>query len=212
MTSDPLATAVIANRLNGIVQEMTNTLLRAARSAVIASCRDFSCSIVTADNQLLSAAEGLPVHIFGTHLQTASMCALHPDLAEGDAFLHNDPYLGNSHAADHAVLVPVFIDGQHMFTACAKAHQADTGNSIPTTYHITARDVYEEGALIFPAVRVQRNFRTIDDVVRMCRRRIRVPEQWPRDFRGPNDRRHSGASESPPRCRGHARSHRAVPA
>ena len=86
MTSDPLATAVIANRLNGIVQEMTNTLLRAARSAVIASCRDFSCSIVTADNQLLSAAEGLPVHIFGTHLQTASMCALHPDLAEGRRF------------------------------------------------------------------------------------------------------------------------------
>ena len=181
-TSDPLATAVIANRLNGIVQEMTNTLLRAARSAVIASCRDFSCSIVTADNELLSAAEGLPVHIFGTHLQTASMCALHPDLAEGDAFLHNDPYLGNSHAADHAVLVPVFIDGRHMFTACAKAHQADTGNSIPTTYHITARDVYEEGALIFPAVRVQRNFRMIDDVVRMCSRRIRVPEQWHGDF------------------------------
>ena len=179
---DPLSTAVIANRLNAIVQEMTNTLLRAARSAVIASCRDFSCSIVTADNQLLSAAEGLPVHIFGTHLQTASMCDLHPDLAEGDAFLHNDPYLGNSHAADHAVLVPVFIDGAHLFTACAKAHQADTGNSIPTTYHTTARDVYEEGALIFSAVRVQRDYRTIDDIVRMCAMRIRVPEQWHGDF------------------------------
>ena len=181
-TSDPLLTAVIANRLDGIVQEMTNTLLRAARSAVIASCRDFSCSIVTADNQLLSAAEGLPVHIFGTHLQTASMCELHPDLAEGDAFLHNDPYLGNSHAADHAVLVPVFVDGRHMFTACAKAHQADAGNSIPTTYHTVARDVYEEGALIFSAARVQRDYRTIDDIVRMCSRRIRVPEQWHGDF------------------------------
>ena len=45
---------------------------------------------------------------------------------------HNDPYLGNTHAADHAILVPVFIDGRHMFTACAKAHQADIGNSEPT--------------------------------------------------------------------------------
>ena len=24
-----------------------------------------------------------------------------------------------------------FFDGEHMFTACAKAHQADCGNSIP---------------------------------------------------------------------------------
>ena len=32
---DPMLLAVIAARLDGIVREMTNTLLRAARSAVI---------------------------------------------------------------------------------------------------------------------------------------------------------------------------------
>ncbi len=40
------------------------------------------------------------------------MTELHPDFAEGDAFLHNDPYLGNTHPADHAILVPVFVDGR----------------------------------------------------------------------------------------------------
>ena len=45
-----------------------------------------------------------------------------------------------------------------------------------------ARDVYEEGALIFPAVKVQRDYRDIDDVIRMCRARIRVPEQWYGDY------------------------------
>jgi N-methylhydantoinase B len=40
---DPVVMTVIANRLDGIVREMTNTLLRAARSAVISSARDFSC-------------------------------------------------------------------------------------------------------------------------------------------------------------------------
>ena len=64
---------VIANRLDGIVREMTNTLLRAARSAVISSARDFSCCILTGDNQLLASAEGLPVHIFGAHLQGENM-------------------------------------------------------------------------------------------------------------------------------------------
>ena len=59
------------------------------------------------------------------------MCDLHEDLSEGDAFLHNDPYLGNTHPADHGFLVPVFFEDEHMFTVCAKANQADIGNSIP---------------------------------------------------------------------------------
>jgi N-methylhydantoinase B len=179
---DPVLTAVIANRIDGIVREMTNTLLRAARSAVINSARDFSCAICTGDNELLACAEGLPIHIFGIHNQARSMKEAHADLAEGDAFLHNDPYSGNTHPADHAFLVPVFFEGEHLFTAAAKAHQADIGNSIPTTYHAAAKDVYEEGSLIFPAVRIQRNYETISDIVRMCRSRIRVPGQWYGDF------------------------------
>jgi N-methylhydantoinase B len=181
-TLNPVTLAVMANRVDGIVREMSNTLLRAGRSAVINSARDFSCAVTTADNQLFSSAEGLPVHIFGSHLQSKAMCDLHPDLSEGDAFLHNDPYLGNTHPADHTILVPVFFEGEHLFTACAKAHQADIGNSIPTTYHAAAKDVYEEGSLIFPCVRVQRNHEMNDDIVRMCRSRIRVPEQWYGDF------------------------------
>lgn len=180
--NDPVLTAVIANRLDGIVREMENTMLRAARSAIIAAARDFSCVIITADNQLLSTAEALPVHIFGSHLQSKSMCDLHPDMAEGDAFLHNDPYLGNTHAADHTILVPVFFEGEHIFTASAKAHQADCGNSIPTTYVADAKDVYAEGSLIFPCVRVQRSYVMNEDLVRMCKARIRVPEQWYGDF------------------------------
>ncbi len=180
---DPYMTAIISNRIDGIIREMTNTLLRAARSGVINSARDFSCSICTADNRLLASAEGLPIHIFGSHLQTKAMCDFAGDsLAEGDCFLHNDPYSGNSHAADHTYLVPVFIDGEHLFTAVAKAHQADIGNALPTTYMAGARDQYEEGALIFPAVRIQRDYEMVGDVVRMCRSRIRVPGQWYGDF------------------------------
>ena len=81
------------------------------------------------------------------------------------------------------MLVPVFDDaGRHRFTVLAKAHQADIGNSIPTTYHAAARDVYEEGALIFPATQVQRRYKDIDDIIRICEMRIRVPEQWRGDY------------------------------
>lgn len=178
----PLLLAVLANRFDGVVREMTNTMLRTGRSAVVNSARDFSCGITTADNELFATAEGLPTHTYGLNLQTAAMCRFHHDIAEGDAYLHNDPYSGNSHAADHTLLVPVFWEGEHIFNVCAKAHQADIGNSAPTTYHAAARDIYEEGALIFPAVRVQRKYETCEDIIRMCQRRIRVPDYWYGDF------------------------------
>ena len=181
-TLSPMLLAVLANRFDGVVREMTNTMLRTGRSAVINSARDFSCGITTADNELFATAEGLPAHTYGLNLQTAAMCEYHDDIADGDAYLHNDPYSGNSHPADHTLIVPVFWEGEHLFNVCAKAHQADIGNSIPTTYHAAARDVYEEGALIFPAVRVQRDRETIDDIIRMCQRRIRVPDYWHGDF------------------------------
>jgi N-methylhydantoinase B len=179
---DPTLVAVLAHRFEAIVREMTNTLFRTGRSSIINMARDFSCSIITAEDELFAAAEGLQVHVLGAGLQTRSMRELHPDLCEGDAYLHNDPMLGNTHTADHTILVPVFVDGEHLFTASAKAHQADCGNAEPSTYVTYVEDVYAEGALVFPCVKVQQQYTDIDDVIRMCRRRIRVPEVWYGDY------------------------------
>jgi len=179
---DPVLAAVLANRFEAIVREMMNTLFRAGRSSVLNMARDFSCCIVAEDDQLLATAEGLQVHVLGAGAQVASMRELHPDLAPGDAFLHNDPYLGNTHTADHTLLVPVFAGGEHLFTVSAKAHQADCGNSEPSTYMPYARDVYEEGGLVFPCVRIQRDYEDVGDVIRMCRARIRVPDVWYGDY------------------------------
>lgn len=182
MKTDPILLSVISNRLDSIVREMENTLLRTGRSGVLNMARDFSCAITTGKNELLASAEGLPCHIFGAHLMTAAMTEFHPDLEDGDAFLHNDPYNGNSHAADHTILVPVVVNGVHLFTTLAKAHQADIGNSQASTYMPFAKDVYEEGALIFPSVKIQKDRKDVQDIIRMCRARIRVPDQWYGDY------------------------------
>ena len=181
---DGVQLAILNKRLEGVCRKMANTLFRTGRSGVLNTARDFSCCIVTADNQLLATAESLPIHVLsGPDLIAAAMQEFHPVLKRGDAFLHNSPYHGCSHPADHTILVPVMDEhGRHRFTMVAKAHQADCGNSLPTTYMGGARDVYQEGALIFPAVRVQENYRDVADIVRMCRMRIRVPEQWWGDY------------------------------
>jgi N-methylhydantoinase B len=110
------------------------------------------------------------------------MRRLHPELRQGDAYLHNDPMLGNTHTADHTILIPVFVEGEHLFTASAKAHQADCGNAEPSTYVTYVEDVYAEGGLVFPCVKVQEDYQDIEDIIRMCRRRIRVPEVWYGDY------------------------------
>ena len=155
-TIDGVKLAIMHKRFEGVTRKMANTLLRTARSGVINTARDFSCAIVTAECELLTAVESYPIHVLGgADLMTRAMLDIHPDIKPGDAFLHNSPYHGNTHAADHTILVPVFDGGGiHRFTVLAKAHQADCGNSLLTTYMGTARDVYQEGALIFPAVRV----------------------------------------------------------
>jgi N-methylhydantoinase B len=137
---------------------------------------------VTADNDVLAAAEGLQVHVLGAGFQTKVMTELHPELAPGDAYLHNDPFLGNTHTADHTILVPILYQGRHLFTAAAKAHQGDCGNAEPTTYMAFAKDIYAEGGLNFPCVAIQRDYRDVEDIIRMCRRRIRVPDIWYGDY------------------------------
>ena len=164
---DGVRLAILANRFDSIARKMTNTLLRTGRSGVLNIARDFSCCIITAGHELLATAESLPIHVLsGPDMMARSMLEFHPDLKRGDAFLHNSPYHGCSHPADHTILVPVIDDaGRHRFTVLAKAHQADCGNARPTTYMGAARDVYEEGALIFPAVKVQEDYRDIEDII-----------------------------------------------
>ena len=176
--------AILVNRIEGIARKMTNTLYRTGRSGVLNRARDFSCCIVTSDCDLLATADSLPIHVLvGPNLMARAMKQFHPVLERGDAFLHNSPYHGNSHAADHTILVPVIDDeGVHRFTVLTKAHQADCGNALPTTYMGAAMDVYAEGALIFPATKVQQDYQDIEDIVRMCELRIRVPSQWKGDF------------------------------
>ena len=176
--------ALISNSIAGIVRKMSNSLLRTGRSGVLAMAREFSCCVVTAQDELLAAAESLPIHVLsGPDLMSKSMKKLHPCFKKGDAFLHNSPYHGCSHPADHTILVPIMDgEGNHRFTVQSKAHQADIGNSIPTTYFGNARDVYQEGAIIFPSVKVQNNYQNIDDIIRICQLRIRVPSQWWGDY------------------------------
>jgi N-methylhydantoinase B/oxoprolinase/acetone carboxylase alpha subunit len=178
----PYLMAVLASRFEAIIREMTNTVMKASRSAVIKNARDMSCGILTYDHRLLSVEEGIPIHITALDLTTRPITEYFDDIAEGDAFLNNCPYTGATHHADLTVCMPVFFEGEPLFWVLSRSHHADIGAPIPTTYLPYARTVYEEG-LHFPCVRVQREHKDLDDIIRMCRMKIRVPDLWYGDYR-----------------------------
>ena len=46
-TIEPFLMSVLASRFEAIIREMTNTVMKASRSAVIKNARDMSCGILT---------------------------------------------------------------------------------------------------------------------------------------------------------------------
>ncbi len=181
---DGIRMALFSSRIESVARKMQNTLFRTARSGILNTAHDFSCCILTSDCRLLGAAESLPIHtLIGPDLMCEAVKRHHPTLHRGDCFLHNSPYEGNSHAADHCLIVPVMDEDDVLrFFVLAKAHQADCGNARPSTYLADVADVYEEGALIFSATKIQTDYQDNQDIIRMCRARIRVPDQWWGDY------------------------------
>lgn len=179
---DPYLLAVLSSRLQAIIREMTNTVMKASRSAVIKNARDLSCGLLTYDHRQLCVEEGIPIHISALDLTTRPISEYFDDVEEGDAFLNNCSYTGGTHHADLTVITPVYCDGKPMFWALARSHHADVGAPEPTTYLPYAATIYQEG-LNFPCVRVQRDQSDVKDWIRFGLMNIRCSNTWYGDYR-----------------------------
>ena len=179
---DPVLLAVLSNRFESIIREMTNTVMKASRSSVIKNARDMSCGILTYDHRLVSVEEALPIHVTALELTTEPITRLFDDIKDGDAFINNSPFFGGTHHADLTLCVPVFFDSEPLFWTLARSHHADMGAPEPTTYLPYAANIYQEG-LHFPCVRIQENGKDKPDLIRMGHQKIRVSNIWYGDYR-----------------------------
>src|SRR5215475_11302823 len=113
MHIDAVDLEVVKASLSGIVREMQNSLFRTGFSTIVRESQDASCALMN------SKGEVLPLHIGAFPACCGAVISEYgDDIAEGDAFLINHPYLGGSpHAPDMCVLSPVFVDGD-LFGFC----------------------------------------------------------------------------------------------
>ena len=164
-TIDNVARAVIANNLQWITEEMNEYLVKSAFSSNIKVRRDCSCALYDKEVNLLSQGMFICVHQGIMSNTLKEVLKVHPieTLKDGDAIVHNDPYLMGSHLWDTMVFKPIFYDGKLFAFTGTLAHLVDMGGA-PKSY--INRTIYEEG-LRLPGMKILREGELQTDVIRL---------------------------------------------
>jgi N-methylhydantoinase B len=181
---DAVTYQVIQSRLSGIVQEMQESIFRTGYSTIIRESQDASCMILDADGDVAGEHVVLPLHATCLPAVVRNVKAAYGDIAAGDIFITNHPYLGGvPHSMDMAVVAPVFSGAQLVGFCASIAHKSDLGGPIPGTANGSARDIFHEG-IQYPPIRLMRDGRTIGEVEAILNANSRTPQLVLGDIRG----------------------------
>ena len=181
---DAVELEIIKASLDGIVQEMQNSLFRTGYSTIVRESQDASCAIMNAVGDVVAQHVVLPLHIGSFPACCQAVIREYDDIEEGDAFLINHPYEGGSpHAPDMCVITPVFAQGALIAFTGSIAHKSDIGGPVPGSCSGQAKETFNEG-LHLPAVRYQRAFQRNTEIERIIGANSRTPELVLGDIRG----------------------------
>ncbi|TKT74457.1 hydantoinase B/oxoprolinase family protein [Aquamicrobium sp. LC103] len=184
MKHDPITTEVVRHALETIAEEMGTSMRRTAISVVIKDLRDYSCAVFDAKGRLLACALDIPglMAAMAPALQ-ATLAKWGDDVAEGDVFITNHPYMGCAHTSDINVFVPVFgDDGKLVGFTGAIAHHADWGGRVPGTAAYDSRSLYQEG-VVLAALKLYEGGKPVQAIFDIIRENVRHPDQNMGDLR-----------------------------
>ena len=154
---DPVELEIFANAFMSIAEQMGAVLQRTAVSTNIRERLDFSCALFDGSGSLVANAPHIPVHLGAMGETVRAVVAAHPEPAEGDVFVSNDPAAGGSHLPDVTVVSPVHMDGELRFFVASRGHQADVGGITPGSMPPFSKTLEEEG-VVFRSYRDGRRF------------------------------------------------------
>jgi len=173
---DAATLEVLRSRLQATAEEGAITIERTAISPVIAESRDYSCTLLEANGDLIVAG-GAITHHFGVcgHAVRATLAKFGDTIAPGDMFFANDPHNGGGlHAQDVLVQLPVFAGDRLIAWVVNSGHMLDMGGLTFGSWSPEAVDCYQE-ALRLPPVRLSRAGAEQSDVWDIIRNNVRVP-------------------------------------
>ncbi|GGG34829.1 N-methylhydantoinase B [Caldovatus sediminis] len=178
---DPARFEVVKNALLSAAEEMKIVLAKTAYSPLLKVAGDYSCGIFNARGEMVAQGPDLPIHLGSMPDAVRSVAQAFPDVAEGDVFIHNDPYRGGSHLPDVNVVMPAFHGGRLLGFGCVRAHWPDVGSATPGSYGATT-EIYGEG-LRLPPVRLYRNGEPDPGIEAIILANVRTPSERLGDLR-----------------------------
>jgi N-methylhydantoinase B len=183
MAIDPILLEVIRNRLEAIADEMELTLLKSAASPIVKEGLDASAALFNVRGETIAQAAAIPIHLGCLELAARRLVEAFPPaaMAEGDAFLLNDPYDGGTHLPDITLAVPVLAGGRVVALACTMCHHQDVGGRTPGSVPTDATELYQEG-LIIPPTRLFRGGVLDENLFGLLRRNVRIPDVFTGDL------------------------------
>jgi N-methylhydantoinase B len=147
MIDDPIGLSLVQKQLDHIARQMGWVMMRTARSPLFSQSHDFSCFIGDARGNVVSQADGLPIHTGGGSFAIrAVLDSFKNEMADGDVYILSDPYeAGGNHLPDWTIIRPVYVRGEMLAFCCNRAHQSDIGGGAAGTYNSAATEIYHEG-------------------------------------------------------------------
>ncbi|MFT8636645.1 MAG: hydantoinase B/oxoprolinase family protein [Pseudoclavibacter sp.] len=176
---DPILVEVLGAALASIVQEMSETLVKAAFSPNIKERRDCTAGLFDAAGNVIAQDEGgSPMHL-GSLIGIVSTIRERYDedsIRPGDVFIGNDPYSGGgSHLPDIVLVSPIFVEERLRGWAAVLAHHADFGDR-------GHAHIFQEAIRIPPLHLVRAGVRQ-DELLQLILLNCQVPDQRRADLR-----------------------------
>jgi N-methylhydantoinase B len=184
MIDDPIGLALVQKQLDHIARQMGSVMMRTARSPIFSQSHDFSCFIGDAEGNVVSQADGLPIHTGGGSFAIkAVLDSFKDEIVDGDVYVLNDPYeAGGNHLPDWTIIRPVFVRGEMLALCCNRAHQSDIGGGAAGTYNSAATEIYHEGIRL-PVLRLMEAGKVRKDLWRLLLINSRCPDLLDGDLR-----------------------------
>jgi N-methylhydantoinase B len=175
---NPVTAEIIRNALVAITDEMKTNLMRTAYNPIIYEALDFTVGLFDRNGDTMSIGLGLPMFIRGLSDAIKAKIAFYgADIEPGDILLTNDAYIMGSHLNHLIFTLPIFHGGEIIAFASSMAHWMDVGGTLGRT-----QDIYSEG-LQLPIVKIFKRGVQDDELTRIIRTNVRVPELAMGDFR-----------------------------
>lgn len=178
---DPARFEVVKNALYSTAEEMKIIVAKTAFSPLLKLAGDYSCGVFDTRGNMVAQGPDLPGHLGSMPDAVRAIIAAFPEPAEGDVYIHNDPYTGGSHLPDVNVATPAFEGGRLLGYCCVRAHWPDIGSATPGSYGVVT-EIYGEGLRI-PPVRLMEAGALNRQVDALIFANIRAPDERRGDLR-----------------------------